>query len=219
MTGIPTELAARHLFDSLRALGRKPTSPGLARRDTKLIDSLERRLLEALARDRAGTATADGYPATTSGGFGGNRLTILVEDDRVTVTAVELAALALVEGSSPRDRHHELTRRAATALEDAVVALNTLTAALASIDDLTSDRGPTPRTCQHCTGKRGKGNDRTVAHRGTVGDRLERTMDLCEACWSFVRRVANPNSRAGYLPTDQQIRDHEERGRWKIKIA
>lgn len=201
---LPTDIAAQHLFDSVDALWEKP-SKGSERR----IDSLRRRFRAALERDRTGSVIPDGYPTNTSGG----------PVSGVGSSSTERAAVALADGDVVRDRHHDLTVRAAGALEELVVQANILRLALDSIDDLTNDSGPAPKTCAHCTGKRGHGNDRPVAHRGTVGDRLERAMDLCEACWSFVRWSAKPNTRAGYLPTDTQIRDHEERGRWRMRVA
>lgn len=206
---IPSGLAIGHLFESLAALNRKPENKLLAAIDPKLIDSLRRRILIAAQRDRTGSVVPDGYP-TSGGGSRGSG---------IATSATERAAVALADNDIVRDRHHELTVRATTALEDAVIALNTLASALLSIDDLTDTKGPVPKTCAHCTGKRGAGNDRPIAHRGTVGDRLERAMDLCEGCWSAVRWSAAANSRDGKLPTDAQIRHHEETGRWRLRVA
>jgi hypothetical protein len=203
MTRLPTDTALGHLIDGLRSLEQRPKA-GQPRR----IDDLEARLLAAVRRDRSGSVVPDGYPTTTGGAGAPNG----------SDSSTERAALTLVD-RPPRDRHHELTALAVTSIEDAILGLNRAVAALNSIDDLTKTTGPPEHTCGHCTDKRGQGNNRPAAHRGTVGDRLERALDLCEACWGFVRQSANPNTRQGQLPTDTQIRDHEDRGRWRIHVA
>lgn len=224
MTRLPSDHAARDLCDSLRALNQRPHDKALAEFDARLIDSIERRLLIALQRDRTGSVIPDGYPTSTGGGRSGGSRTIVVPDengqpDRVPVTAIEAAVVALVDGDTPRDRHHDLTVRAVEAIDSAVVALNTCVAALASIDDLVSEKGPAPKTCAHCTSKRGEGSDRPIYATGTVGDRLERSVSLCKHCYGFVEQTARPGTHTGYLPSDDQIRDHEQRGRWRMRVA
>lgn len=183
---------------------------------------IEQKLQRALHRERAGTTTADGYRTSTGGGRGGG-MTILVdgedgEPDRVPVTSVESAALARL-GKGQRDRHRELTRDAVAALVELVAASQKLQARIKSIDDLTSEGGPAPKRCECCAGKRGMGNDRHDIHRGTCGDRLDRRMDLCRACRSYVDQTATAGSRQGELPADEAIRRHEETGRWRIRTA
>lgn len=213
MSRLPTPVALQHLTDSLRALG-EPPAKGKPRR----IDDLEQRLHRAVERDLAGLPTPDGYPATTSGGRAGGR-TIVVDDDHVPVTSVEGAVIDRDDRRRTRDRHHELTVKAVTAVDAAVVHLQTAFAALASIDDLINTAPPAEKTCDHCTDKRGQGGNRPVYVRGTVGDRLERALSLCEACYEFVRQVALPGTRGGYLPSDVQILEHEQRGRWRIRLT
>lgn len=204
MTRLPTDLAVTHLVDSLRALAL-PRAAGHPKR----IDDLETRLKAAIQRDRTGTVVPDGYP-TSTGSPGGNGGT--------TESSTERAACALLE-RPPRDHHHELTMLAVEQLDTAVVALNRIFAALNSIDDHIGVTTPAPvqRTCSHCTGKRGK-NNRVVYATGTVGDRLERSIALCKACYGFVERTAKAGTRDGQLPTDQQIRDHEDRGSWRLRV-
>lgn len=210
MTRIPTATAARHLFDQLRALnGNKDGTVSL--KSSRLVDVLEQRMLTALERDRSGTVTVDGWPTSTTGNGGSGTPT----------SSVEAAVINLVDHPAPRDRHRELVVRATQALEDAVVALNVMRSALYSISDLTktSVDPKTERTCAHCTNKRGTGNDRPVYATSTVADRLEQAVALCSPCWHFVEQTAKPGTRGGYLPSDEQIRDHEQRGRWRIRVA
>lgn len=221
MTALPGPVAVQHLLDSLRALG-EPPAKGQPRR----VEDLERRLMDAVRRDLAGSPRPDGYPAGVGGGRGGGR-TITVDDeagqpDAVPVTSVEGTVLERVEPDRPgraRDRHHELTVKAVRSVNAAVVAIQTAVGALASIDELVDTAPPAPKTCDHCTDKRGKGGNRPVHVRGTVGDRLERAISLCESCYEFVRQVAAPGTRLGYLPDDVQILDHETRGRWRIHLG
>jgi hypothetical protein len=205
----PTVVAVQHLTDTLRALGHAP-----AKGQTRRIDDLEARLLRAVERDLTGLPLPDGYPARTSGdapgGHGGPVDT--------SVEASVIFRVDGVDGRPIRDRHHELTARAAKAVEDAVVAVNIAFAALDSIDDLTKASPPAPKTCDHCTGKRGQGGNRPIHVRGTVGDRLARAMALCEACYWFVHRTAAAGSHEGYLPSDEQIRQHEDTGRWRVRV-
>lgn len=179
--------------------------------------------MRAVERDLAGLPTPDGYPSATSGGRSGGR-TIDVDDeagrpDKVPVTSVEGAVIDRDDHKRTRDRHHELTVKVVQAVDAAVVHLQTAFAGLASIDDLVNTAPPAPRTCDHCTDKRGRGGNRPVYVRGTVGDRLERALSLCEACYEFVRQVALPGTRGGYLPSDLQVLEHEQRGRWSIRIT
>lgn len=218
MSRLPTPVALQHLTDRLRALG-EPPEKGKPRR----IDDLETRLQRAVRRDLAGLPTPDGYATRTGGGRSGGR-TITVDDeqgqpDAVPVTSVEGALIDRADWHRTRDRHHELTVRAVEAVDCAVVAIHTAFSALASIDDMVNTAPPAPRTCDHCTDKRGRGGNRPIYVRGTVGDRLERAMSLCEACYEFVRQVALPGSRRGYLPSDLQILEHEQRGRWRIRVT
>jgi hypothetical protein len=206
---LPTPVTVAHLIDSLRALNEPPK-----RGQPPRIDDLEARLVAAIARDLTGLPVVDGYRT------GRARPHPDLDDpdavDEPTLTAVEAAVLARDQGPV-RDRHHQLTVRAVHAIDEAVVAIQVVFAALKSIDELVGTGPPAPKTCDWCTGKRGEGNDRPIYVRGTVGDRLERALGLCNACHGFVCQTAAAGSRAGYLPNDAQIHDHELRGRWKIR--
>lgn len=221
MTRLPAPVAVQHLLDSLRKLG-EPTEKGRPLR----IDELERDLLGAIERDQTGYPTLDGYAAGVGGGRAGGR-TIAVDDeagrpDAVPVTSVEGTVLDRLEPDNPRrmrDHHHDLTAKAVRAVSAAVVAIQTAFGALASIDDLVDTAPPAPKTCDHCTDKRGLGGNRRIYVRGTVGDRLGHAVSLCEPCYEFVRQVALPGTRLGYLPSDVQILEHEQRGRWRIRLT
>lgn len=203
MTGIPTDHALRHLLDSLDALHRRPRDRSIP--DPTLYANIERRLAAAVRRDRTGDTTRDGYPSGTLGGGGRSQ----------TSSSTETHALSPAE----RDRHHELTARACLALEDAVANIQHLMSALNSIDDLTSDQGPAPRTCAACTGHRPLHGDQAVAHRGTVGDRLPRATDLCKACWRYVERAYPAGCHNAEPPTPDAIAWHDEHGYWRIRTA
>ena len=203
MTRLPTDTSLQALIDSVRALHQKPRDRRLP--DPTLLAAIERRLQRAVTRDRTGTTDRDGYPSSTlgSGSSGTNGST------------TETHALNPAE----RDRHHELTMLAVQNLEQLVMSTNIIVSALNSIDDLISDQGPAPRTCHACTGLRPQGGNQPVAHRGTVGNRLERDTDLCAACYHFVERTAPPGSHAGWLPSAADIAYHDQRGRWRLRIA
>lgn len=207
MMRLPSDITLGHLTDGLRALNRAPRDKPLAAMDRTLLESIERRLARAVTRDRTGHIERDGYPRSTLGnesrGIG------------TPTSTTETAALS----RSERDAHHELTALAVTALTETVTSLGKLVSALASLDQLTSDRGPAPRTCNACAGKRPLGGDQLVARRGTVGDRLTTATDLCQPCWDFVRQTAPAGSNAGYLPTEEQIRWHDQRGRWRLRMV
>jgi len=201
---LPSDITIGHLTDGLRALSRKPRDRTLATIDRTLLESIERRLAQAATRDRTGRIERDGYPTSTLG----NGVRSSTPGSRT-----ETAALSRPQ----RDTHHELTMFAVVSLTEAVTALTRLSSALNSLDDLTADTRPTPRTCSHCTGKRGSDADLPVWRRGTVGNRLPNNIDLCSPCFHFVEQTALAGSLTGYLPTDEQIRDHETRGRWRIR--
>ncbi|HMG43956.1 MAG TPA: hypothetical protein VK611_21665 [Acidimicrobiales bacterium] len=225
MALLPTTVSIQRLTETLRALGEAP-----AKGQPRRIDDLEARLVRAVQRDGTGVSVPDGYPTGTLGGGGRGGPVVAVEADEngpadvVAVTSVEGTVIARIEPDERavrqlRDRHHELTVRAVQAVDSAVAGVQRAFGALASLDDLLKTGPPAPKTCDHCTRKRGKGWDRPIYATGTVGDRLERAKALCEACHSFVRQTAAAGSRAGYLPSDKQISDHEQRGRWRIHVT
>lgn len=198
-------VAVTYAVGVLRDHGRRRKDGSLA-----VYDEIERRLSIALRRDLSGSVLPDGWPAATEVGRTG----------RGGSSSVERAMLVLIgEDPCPADRHRQLTRRAMNRLLAAVSAVEACVAALDSIDELVGDASQSQRTCEICTGKRGMGGDRPIAHRGTVGDRLERAVDACDRCYQFITRSAAPASRAGYLPTDEQIRRNEEHGRWRMRAS
>jgi len=205
VTRLPTDITIGHLTDGLRALGRPPRDRILAAIDRTLLESIERRLAQAVTRDRTGRIERDGYPTSTLGN-GAHSST--------PGSRTETAALSRPQ----RDTHHDLTALAVASLTEAVTALGKLSSALASIDQLTTII-PSPRTCQACEGKRPLGGDQVVAHRGTVGDRLTQAIDLCSFCYHAVEQTAKPGSRAGHIPTEEQILWHDQRGRWRFRVV
>jgi len=199
---LPTENAIHHLIDSVRALNQPKV-----RGQPKRVDDIEARLLAAMQRDRTGSPIPDGYPSTTSGPIGNG-----------SSSSVEAAVIALDHGAG-RDWLHDLVLRATRALEDMVINANTLVSALASIDDVTRVTTVAPKTCEHCTPHLPKGNARPVHRKGTVGDRLTKTMDLCEPCYFYAQRSADAGSHEGELPTAEQVRHHDQTGTWRIRVA
>ena len=194
-----TETGLQHHIDAIRALYKKDKRYP----DRTRLDALERRILRAYRRNNTGTAQRDGYPTTTLGGT----------YTRTNGSSVEAQALA----PPIRDRHHELTVRAVDQIEQIVTYGIWLEMTLDAIEALTNDQGPAPRTCAACTGHRLLGGNQAVSHRGTVGNRLSRAVDLCEPCYGYVTQTADPGTHAGRLPTPVDIASHDRTGRWRLR--
>lgn len=170
--------------------------------------AVARRLNAAIERDRrGGDLTPDGYPSSTLGGDGGGS----------ELTSVEAAAEARIEGV--RDRYHDNTQEAVAHLLELVNHEGALEHRLDNLDQLagTDPNLKQPATCACCTGIRR--DPRTVYATGTVGDRLDRAMSLCRDCYSAVEQSAKGGTRAGRLPTAEQIRWHDDHGRWRLRSA
>jgi len=181
--------------------------------------SVEARLGRAVERERSGTNLPDGWPSGGGGNDDGGRGDDGFQSSTERAAAARLGREYAPDARAPRDRHRELTLAAFDHLRRAVHGAEIAWGVLRALDELLEegDAEVTVRSCEACTGKRGRGGNRAVAHRGTVGDRLKYALDLCDACYGFVERTAKPGSRGGYLPSEDQVRRHEERGRWRLK--
>jgi hypothetical protein len=171
--------------------------------------SLADRLNTAIERDkRGGDMQPDGYPASTmNGGSGDSEL-----------TSVEAAVEARLQGRV--DRYRDNVDEACSHLLELVNHAGALRHRLDNLDDLVSDKdrnAKAPRTCGACTAFRRTPSP--VAHTGTVGDRLTMSVSLCEDCYEAVRQTAKPGSRAGVLPTAEQVRWHDDHGRWRLRAG
>jgi hypothetical protein len=198
----PTERQIGALCEQLRRLGRY-------RKGVIPVDDIERRLKAAVTRERAGTTVPDSYPSATLGGEGSG--------GRRRGSPTEKAAAKRADGEVERDRHRELTTEAVERLTRAVEAIQALSHRLDALDDLQSTQGPLRRHCEVCTGLRPLTGDRDVYRRSTVGDRLKVATDLCEPCYDFVRtQFPKPGQRDGRVPTFEEVRFHDQRGRWKL---
>jgi hypothetical protein len=181
------------------------------------IPGLEAELGQACDRERAGTNAPDGWPRRASGaeGSGGSGDEYRSSTERAALTPLD------PDVRPSRDMHRTLTLHAYDKLQRAVQELEGCRNALGDLARLRAPDGGQSyaRKCEACAGRRGRGGDRDVAHRGTVGDRLAHVVDLCEACYQFVVLTAKSGSRGGRLPDAEQVRRHEDRGRWRVKTG
>lgn len=211
---LPTTTTAEHLLDSLAALHRPPK--GHPEGAPTVLETFARRLLTALEREtRAGSTAPDGFPPSTMGG--GRGTGALGYGDPVG----QVVAGQLDRKRPPRDHVRDVTGLAARELSEAVAHVQHALAAMTSWADLVGETLPTPRTCEHCTPHVPNADRRIVHRRSTVGDRLGRALDLCEPCYWYVYRLPNvaPGSRAAALPTPEQIRHHNETGKWRLPVT
>jgi hypothetical protein len=189
----PTDRQIRDLFATIRALATPTGKPPRSK-----LDDLERRLLEALNRDTAGTTQRDGYPARTiPTGTGQSPVPIDANNPdagSVVLTSVEAAAL----GTSEADQHREDTWQATSFLVEAVGAIGAMQRRLDLIDQRstptrTADTAGTG-SCQACT----------QWCSGTGEDRLR--SGYCNACRVAWDRAGRPDratfNRTRRVPTE-----------------
>lgn len=158
---------------------------------------LEKRLLDALSRNRGPRSEADGYPTSVGqGGPGGSEL-----------TSVESAAEARIAGR--RDQQLEHVAYAIAALDKQVQHLDHLERRLRLIESQTLGAPVEPKNCEACA----KANIKnTPAHFGSLGGRLKREMHLCVDCYAFANRT-------GRVPSVEELEHHERTGRWKVRAT
>lgn len=191
----------RHIDDLFDQYGRVP------------FRRLRDRLKAELEVDRRVPQNeADGYPGSTLGGGRGG----------AELTSVEAAAEKRLAGRGHDRRHRYLEEAWQHALEARVhlFAVERLVNLMDLERQEDGDARPAPKTCEHCTGKRGRqrGEDNLVHRTGSVGERLRRDLALCEPCYFFVERRSKAGALDAQLPTPEQIRRHEERGNWEPKM-
>jgi hypothetical protein len=167
------------------------------------IDDIERRLLAALERDKAGTTIADGYPSSTMPGGGGG----------AELTSVESAAERRIAGTKDSVRAH--LEHAYGYLEQAAISQGALGNRL---DAAEREMSPDPsmvdvKVCESCA--QGAPEPRRPEHYGTVNGRLPVNTHLCGACYDFVQRY-EPRNEAR-LPSVEEIAQHHLTGRWRAR--
>lgn len=137
----------------------------------------------------------DGFPAGKGDGPRGN----------TELTPTEAAAHAL---GRAQDVYHESVEIAVDMLAQAVASRNAVKNRLRLIDNLVPDKPATRNVCDVC--QRAGYTDPDVYgpdHFGTVGGILTTNQDLCRMDYDFV--LARKR-----LPTVEERRHKEERGRW-----
>ena len=182
---------ARKLFEQLRATD---------------LRALERDLIAALERDDM-NATPDGFPTRQQG-----TTRPANPDEDVSLTSVEGAAAALIEGRAPKDEVHTQTRAAERHLVTAVDLLNSVRARL----NLIPTAAGAPVHDEPCENHRRANLTVDGKRFGNVGGRLDRPWWLCDACYDFVRgggRLPEMNR----LPDEEELQHHSRSGRWKIR--
>lgn len=161
----------------------------------------ERRIREAVRRDRTAELVHDGYP---SGGGDGSGVRGTAE-----LTSVEAAAEARAFGRPTTDPHHELTEAAVGHLLDAAAHLAAAGLALDALDALADTRPAPGRTEAVCC-------ETTCEDVAAPGER-----GRCQACARWRRRwaLAHPNETSPPVP-EQLIADRvAERDRRRIRVA
>lgn len=164
--------------------------------------NLELRLKADLRRDRSGTTNADGYPASTLTGGGGNEL-----------TSVESAAERRIAGTARGDKIRNHLEHAVGFLEQAAASTGALTNRLDAIDQLIDPDTIDRKVCESCA--QGAPNPQAPEHYGSVNGRLTRPMHLCGPCYDFVFRY-EPRDQAR-LPTVDELKQHDLTGRWRAR--
>lgn len=185
---LPTQHQARELIRKIRRLDLPKDHPDWT--------ALQKDLLEALHRDRSGVDTADGYSRGTLGGGTGSG----------ELTSVEGAASSRIAGRT--DELHDHLERAANFLEEAALNVGAFTNRLALIETIVGTPPKTARVCE--SHHRVKGDTTEPEIYGTVGGRLTKNLDLCRACWDFVRAHDR-------IPTDEEINEHSLRGKFRVR--
>ena len=186
----------RRAVQHLRVLYRRVDGPRYTIPEGAVhrLDVVERKLIDALNRDREHPAH-DGYPSGNSSGRSGGVF---------TNTSVETAALNHLEHGNPPDPHHADTTTALDALATIDEALRTLLRALDSIDH-------GRKTEKHSN----PGGDCVVCGRyveGTAEDRLRRGM--CAADHRAWLRAGQPELEFYVVDPDAPPAQRQERERW-----
>lgn len=130
------------------------------------------------------------------------------------ISPTESSAMRRMKPYYFRDPHHALVVEAIRGLMESVRGMERMIDRLESLDDLQKTKN-NEIYCEACSSFVEK--SRKTAHCGTVGDRLLYAIDLCSPCYNFVVQTAKPGSFKGFLPSERQIKYHEQHGRWKIR--
>lgn len=198
-------------------MGARPTTTRVqelcASIATTDLRRIERRLLHALERDRAGSALPDGHRT----GRTGAAVLLSLDDDEANESAGTLpysdptggAAQSRIDG-----RHPDIVRthveHAFAYLEGAEAALVALGDRLDLIENL-AGAAPEPPQCESCARAR-RSSD--MAQFSDVGRRLDRLTRLCQWCYDVVRRT-HPNDvrlpLGEALPVTRVVDYHEGR--------
>ena len=164
---------------------------------------IERRVLAALERDRAGSTVPDGHSMGGQGNGEGESRT-------------ELHAMARTARAFPRDELHSHVEHLWAFLQQAAQSTDAVRFRLHRIDVLTKDAPVNRRACECCEAAeiRDAVTNRhpAPAHYGNVGGRLDANMHLCDLCYAFVVRHGRP-------PSAEERRRHDMTGRWLVKAS
>lgn len=185
-------------------------------------NNLERRVVSAMNRDRAGSPRADGYPrGTLSDGRGGGVDIVdpqTGEPCTVQLTPTEAAADQRVFART-YDPHRANTQRVVDKLLEAVDALGSMANTLDVIDR--DSKPPAEQTaveereqdCESCSRHRSLA-PRTAKHFSDVKGMLTRKWRLCGPCYHF---VYGQGTAEGVLPTLDQLAEYDARGTWRVR--
>lgn len=163
--------------------------------------TLERRLLDALARDRlGGPSDPDGHRSSTGAGGSGS-------GSGSGLTPVEAAAAARIRARGRQDPVTRLVDQALDMLAQAAASVGAVENLLGQIDKLTAD----PGQVEHCEACAPAGVLHGWAHYARDLRGLARPMHLCEPVYQFA-------SKRGALPTGEQVRHYDTTGRWLVRV-
>lgn len=168
------------------------------------VRDMERRLKAAIARDKAGTTTADGFPSSTlPGGHGGSEL-----------TSVESAASRRLSRRDDDPAHRNLEyavgywQQAASSLNAAYNMLDLAEKAMAAPTTIV-------KACESCVAAE-RQDPQPPTHTSTVAGRLSTDRDLCDDCYWFIYRLPVDEGR---FPSVEEMARYVLTGKWRQRVS
>jgi hypothetical protein len=182
--------------------------------------AIESRLVAAIEADRTGTIIPDGYRRNVSNGGRSGPAAVPVDphdssQGSVTLTPTEAAAEGRMLTSIERDKLRRHLEHAFSFLQEGAACAGALSSRLDLIDQLRDPDHVDRKFCESCL----RANVTRWLRQGVdqfftdAAGRLPHPMNLCSMCYDFLAR------KHGRLPSVEELRVHEETGRWRVKAT